>query len=132
MCGREKIYSFHLVSVPAITVSEELTLIQQSQQIRLFLGKLIHRARFRCFVRSPPEQLRTVAEAIGGHVVKTYFDDELGMERLPGIFFSAIPATRPTGGVPSEPGWLDQPFELFGQSGSIGGGDAGGEADVMK
>jgi hypothetical protein len=64
-----------------MTVPEELTSIQQSQQIRLFLGKLIHRARFRCFVRSPPEQLRTVAESIGGHVVKTYFDDELGIAK---------------------------------------------------
>src|SRR5207253_2169646 len=73
-----------------------------------------------------------MAETVRSHVVKAHFDHELGLERLPSVFLPAIPTTRPARGIPSESGCLDQPLQLFGQLESIGGGDAGGEANVMK
>src|SRR6478735_2094297 len=66
--------------------------IQQLKRASAAMSHLVHRARGRRLIRTPPEKLRAVPETVARKVVILNFDDELGFERLPFVRPALVPA----------------------------------------
>ena len=101
-------------------------LFEEAEQVGPFLRELVHLTLLRRFVRSPTEQLGSMAETTAGDMIEANFDDKFRLERLPDIFLSLVPTARSPRGGACEPRRGDKSFELFRQRRAVEGGDAGG------
>ena len=72
-------------------------LFEEAEQVGPFLRELVHLTLLRRFVRSPTEQLGSMAETTAGDMIVANFDVEFRLERVPDVLFPLVPPVKPGG-----------------------------------
>lgn len=91
-------------------------------------GDLIHATLARRFVGPKAQQSRPMPETPAGDVIEAHLDADARLQRRP---FGG-PLARPATLVARKARAAFQRLEPLGQGGFVGGGETGGEADVVQ